>query len=294
LKPPPLLLQLVHKTLCLLQLPEGDQGFNRVAVETEECRLSEARLGDVLGQGSEEAVGVSEPPERELEKAADRPQIEVRGDDAHAQRKRHPFVGGRPGHLDPAEVCSNESSDRERERTLAFLAALGRGLVRLLGVTTRHLEVAAQHLAARQVEEQSRERMLVAALGRVPMQLLQRRQRSVELTAPLEEERVNPAGADEDRLPLGRAVELEGRLDARERSAAAGHGLVEGHVGKRASQHARLAKSLRHLERRASVDVGVSQVADLVKAPRQTSLNLDALSEVGARLLQCCPERLGP
>jgi hypothetical protein len=135
--------------------------------------------------------------------------------------------------------------------------------------------------------------MLVAALGRVPMQLLQRRQRSVELTAPLEEERVNPAWAAEDRLPFGRAVEREGGLDARERSAAAGHGLVEGHVGKRASQHARLAKLLSPLERRASMDVGVSQVADLVKAPRQTSLNLDALSEVGARLLQCCPERLG-
>ena len=138
LKPPPLFLQLIQKTLCLLQLPEGDQGFDRVAVETEERRLPEARLGDVLAQRAEEAVSVGELPQRELEKAADRPQLEVGEDDAHAQRERQPFVGGRPGRLDPAEVCSNESSNRESERTLDFLAALGRCLVRLLGVTTRH------------------------------------------------------------------------------------------------------------------------------------------------------------
>ena len=92
---------------------------------------------------------------------------------------------------------------------------------------------------------------------------------------------MDPARAAEGGPPFARLVELEGGLDSRERISAAGDCLVERHVGEGPGEQAGLAEALRHLEGGARVDLGGREIAQVVKAPGEASLDLDARRNVG-------------
>ena len=106
---------------CLLELPERDEGLDRVTVEAEERRLPEAGLRHLLAQRSEEPMRLLVARERQLEKAARRAQLEVGGNDTEPERERHPLVGCLARRLDPAEVRVDERLDRQPEWLLTLL-----------------------------------------------------------------------------------------------------------------------------------------------------------------------------
>jgi len=168
----PSLLELADQRGCLLELPERDEGLDRVAVEAEERRLPEARLCHLLSQCSEESMRLLVARERQLEEAARGAQLEVGGNDPQTERERHALVGCLACSLDPTEMRVDEGLDRQRERLLVLLSGLDCTFVRALGVGARRLEPPAQHLDPGEIEEDVGERVLVPVVEGCPVHLV--------------------------------------------------------------------------------------------------------------------------
>jgi hypothetical protein len=148
------------------------------------------------------------------------------------------------------------------------------------------LPVAGQQLDAGELEQDGRQRVLLAVVDGVAVQRLEPFAGGAELAGPLQQQRVDPVGPAEDLRPSRRTPEPDCAFDRRHRDAIAPQRLQERDMRQRARQQRRLTKCLRELERGARVDLGGGHARCRVQAPRQALLDLDAERDVVAVLGQ--------
>ena len=199
---------------------------------------------------------------------------------AQLVRQFQPLFDLRPCRLDEAEVGIDERFDHERVGEVHCEPALEGRLARLTGVLLRLFPIAGQELDACEVEEDERERVLVALVERGSVERLEAGAGGAQLARPFQKHRVDPVGPAEDLRPLRRVAQRDGAFDRRQRDSLARQRLEKGDMGERAGQERRLAERLRELERASRVDLGCGDALCLVKTPGQPLLDLDAKCDV--------------
>ena len=170
----------------LVQLAENDLRLDRVALKAEQRRLTESALFDRRREAAECPIRFACVSERELEEAENREQLETGRPAAQLVRQFQPLLDLCPCGLDESEVGIDERFDHERVGEVHCEPALQGCLARLTSVLPCLFPIAGQELDACEVEEDERQRVLVALVDRGSVERLEVGAGGAQLARPFQ------------------------------------------------------------------------------------------------------------